>query len=125
MHSCRFSHNSNPAATIDPNRSGTDVACTVTPTDRPHVSTREIGHEDHQLKVTLQHIKPNIWRRIQVRSNSTLYKLHYTLQIVMGWPDSHMHQFVVDGVLYGESTPNFDFNVVSERRTPLSDLVSA
>lgn len=60
-----------------------------------------------------------------MRSNSTLYKLHYTLQIVMGWPDSHMHQFVVDGVLYGESTPNFDFNVVSERRTPLSDLVSA
>ena len=80
--------------------------------------------EIYQLKVTLRHVKPNIWRRIQVRSNTTLYKLHYTLQIAMGWTDSHMHQFVVDGVLYGESTPGFDFNVVSERRTRLCDVVN-
>ena len=63
----------------------------------------------YQLKVTLKHSKPPIWRRIQVRSDITLYKLHQTLQIAMGWTNSHLHQFLVVGVFNGEPELVLDF----------------
>ena len=55
----------------------------------------------YQFKITLQDIQPLIWRRIQVR-NCTLNKLHEHIQTVMGWTNSHLHQFVIEGVLYGD-----------------------
>ena len=54
-----------------------------------------------QLNLTLQESKPPIWRRIQVKRSITLAKLHHILQLVMGWTDSHLHQFMVNGVYYG------------------------
>ena len=49
----------------------------------------------YQLKVTLLHSQPPIWRRFQVESAVTLQRMHRLLQIVMGWTDSHMHGFRV------------------------------
>jgi len=54
----------------------------------------------YQLKVTLDGIRPLIWRRIQVRGDITLFKLHKILQVVMGWQDYHLHQFVINGESY-------------------------
>lgn len=78
----------------------------------------------YQLKVTLRHSKPPIWRRLQVRSDTTLYKLHHILQIAMGWTNSHLHQFIAYGVYYGEPDPYLEMDVVSERRTRLHQIVS-
>jgi len=50
-----------------------------------------------QLKVTLRGIRPPIWRRLLVPADTTLPRLHRALQIAMGWQDSHMHEFRVDG----------------------------
>ncbi len=47
----------------------------------------------YDLKVTLQGVRPPVWRRIKVRSDITLEGLHRVLQVVMGWSDSHMHAF--------------------------------
>ena len=49
----------------------------------------------YQLKVTLLHSQPPIWRRFQVESAVTLQRIHRILQVVMGWTDSHMHGFRV------------------------------
>jgi hypothetical protein len=54
-----------------------------------------------QLRVWLREISPAIWRRLLVRSDSTLADLHYTLQIAMGWTDIHLHQFLIHGKRYG------------------------
>lgn len=54
----------------------------------------------YQLKVTLKNTKPAVWRRIQV-PDGTLGELHAILQVVMGWQESHLHQFVVHGDYYG------------------------
>ncbi len=59
----------------------------------------------YQLKVVLLGISPMIWRRIGVRSNSTIADLHYIIQIAMGWKDEHLHQFLIHGVHYGISYP--------------------
>jgi hypothetical protein len=55
----------------------------------------------YQFKVTLLHISPLIWRRILVKSDTTIADFHYILQTVMGWDDDHLHQFVVYGKSYG------------------------
>ena len=46
-----------------------------------------------QIKITLKNIKPPIWRRILVAPEIKLHRLHDVLQIVMGWTNSHLHQF--------------------------------
>jgi hypothetical protein len=49
----------------------------------------------HELKITLRRSKPPIWRRVAVPSDIKLSDLHIVIQIVMGWSNSHLHQFVV------------------------------
>ncbi len=61
----------------------------------------------YELKVTLRDTRPPIWRRVRVRSDVTLAKLHTILQYVMGWTDSHMHQFVAADRVYGRIDPEF------------------
>jgi hypothetical protein len=54
----------------------------------------------YQLKITLRDISPPIWRRLQVRSDMRLSRLHEILQLTMGWTDSHLHQFEDDDWIY-------------------------
>ena len=57
--------------------------------------------EIYQIKVALSGSQPLIWRRIHVKDDTTLAKLHRILQCVMGWEDSHLHRFVIEGEYYG------------------------
>lgn len=47
------------------------------------------------LRVELQDIEPLIWRRIVVSNQWTFAALHHYLQWIMGWQDSHAHEFRV------------------------------
>lgn len=47
-----------------------------------------------QLHVSLNDIEPPIWRRFWVEETITLGRLHEVLQIVMGWENDHLHQFI-------------------------------
>lgn len=78
----------------------------------------------YQLKVSLKDSKPPIWRRILVDQDSSLGKLHHILQIAMGWEESHLHQFVADGVCYGRPDPGFDFEVEDEQKTKLGQIAT-
>lgn len=57
--------------------------------------------EVYQLRIALREISPAIWRRALVRSDSTIADLHYTLQLAMGWSDSHLNCFIIHGKDYG------------------------
>lgn len=46
-----------------------------------------------QFRVTLEEIKPKIWRRIVVPSNYSMWDLHVAIQDSMGWLDYHLHEF--------------------------------
>lgn len=72
-----------------------------------------------QLKVTLRGVRPPVWRRLVVPSSFTLAELHLVFQTAMGWTDSHLHGFDVDGVLYGD-VEEFDGKLGHETRTRLS-----
>ncbi len=55
----------------------------------------------YQFRITLKGVTPPIWRRTQTR-DCTLDKLHERIQTSMGWTNSHLHQFKINGVLYGD-----------------------
>ena len=59
--------------------------------------------ETFQFRLYLRKISPIIWRRILMRSDSTIADLHHTLQIVMGWDDYHLHEFLIRSKRYGIS----------------------
>lgn len=48
-----------------------------------------------RLKITLKHVKPAIWRRIEVPASYTFWALHVAIQDAMGWFDCHLHVFRV------------------------------
>jgi len=76
----------------------------------------------YQLKVVLLGISPIIWRRLLVRSDSTIADLHDTLQITFGWSDDHLHCFIIHGRQYGIAyLGGIDFRD-DPRRIKLSDL---
>ena len=76
-----------------------------------------------QFRIALLAIQPPIWRRIQVPGTMTLPRVHRVFQVVMGWTDSHLHEFVVRGQRYGvmsrDGTP---YHVVPERSIPLYEI---
>jgi len=43
-------------------------------------------------------ISPLIWRRLLVRSDSSIANLHATLLTGVGWNDEHLHRFVIQGL---------------------------
>ena len=58
----------------------------------------------YELKITLCGSKPPIWRRVQVPGGIKLNHFHDVLQIVMGWTDSHLHQFGSGSRYHGPET---------------------
>ena len=56
-----------------------------------------------QVHVTLDGIEPVIWRRLVVPLATTLADLHRILQAAMGWTDSHLHEFDIGGLRYGDT----------------------
>jgi hypothetical protein len=57
--------------------------------------------EVDQLHIWLSSISPMIWRRVLVRSHTTIADLHVIIQILFGWSDEHLHQFIIHGKRYG------------------------
>lgn len=55
----------------------------------------------YQIHTWIREISPMIWRRLLVRSDSTIADLHHILQIAFGWTDSHLHRFHIRGQDYG------------------------
>ncbi len=51
-----------------------------------------------QFKITLRHIRPPIWRRIQVPAAYSFWDLHVAIQDGMGWLDYHLHEFLIRAV---------------------------
>jgi Plasmid pRiA4b ORF-3-like protein len=79
----------------------------------------------YELKITLRGSNPAIWRRVQVPGSIQLNRLHDVFQVVMGWTDSHLHQFIDAPIVY--SVPSGDdysrVERLDERRFCLADIL--
>ncbi len=76
----------------------------------------------YQLHILLLKISPAIWRRVLVPSDQSLADLHHTLQIVMGWDDTHLHRFLIHGKTHGISREGGLWFCSDPKQIQLSDL---
>ena len=83
----------------------------------------EIPVEVYVVKVTLLGTSPPVWRRILVPRDITLHHLHRTLQTVMGWTNSHLHQFVVPRQRISVPRSRVWNKVANENRARLGELI--
>jgi Plasmid pRiA4b ORF-3-like protein len=81
--------------------------------------------EAYQIKIVLLDTHPPVWRRVLVPREITLRQLHRIVQTVMGWTDSHIHQFIFEGQRYSDPKYRLETGVIDERKTKLSDLIFA
>ena len=67
------------------------------------------SHQNHSgtfytLKIALNHIEPQIWRRVRL-PDVALADLHDVIQVAMGWDDYHLHEFRVGRDRYQPPPP--------------------
>jgi hypothetical protein len=89
------------------------------------IETRGSGAGLYQMKVTLKWTKPPIWRRVVVREDLKLDRLHWVIQLAMGWTNSHLHQFITGVQSYGVPDPDYDdmgTKMLNEKRYTVADL---
>ena len=80
----------------------------------------------YELRITLQEIRPPIWRLVQVPDTLRLSRLHDMLQTVIGWTDSHLDRFEKDGKHWGvpERDGDDSIEIIDESRTMIGDVLT-
>ena len=78
----------------------------------------------YQIKISLKNIKPVIWRRFIVDDNIKLPEFHKVIQTVMGWTNSHLHQFIINERFYGEPDEDSFEEIVDYRKLKLKSVLS-
>lgn len=62
-----------------------------------------------RIHIRLDHIKPAIWRRVEVPLTTSLKGLHDVIQAVMLFQDYHLFEFNAGGKRYAVPDPEWDF----------------
>ena len=63
----------------------------------------------YRIKIVLKESNPKIWRRIVVPSDLLLSDFHKIIQTIMGWTNTHLHQFIKDNTFYVPKYPEDAF----------------
>jgi len=83
------------------------------------------AHTIARLKITLDHVKPAVLRRVEVPFDISLDRLHQVIQGAMGWTNSHLYEIRAGGI--GWSTPLPDLDGASDfldaRKAKLDDVI--
>jgi hypothetical protein len=82
-----------------------------------------MSHKVFELEVKLRGIEPPVWRRLEVPGASSLEDVHFAVQVAMGWTNSHLHQFDIDGTHYGMVDIDEAPELEDERAYSLEDVV--
>ena len=77
-----------------------------------------------QLKIALNGTKPTIWRRVLVKDSISFYRLHMIIQNVMGWWNSHLHEFSVNGLRIGDPYDDDTGEVTDSKKVRLEEFLS-
>ncbi|MDX1805524.1 MAG: plasmid pRiA4b ORF-3 family protein [Paenisporosarcina sp.] len=50
----------------------------------------------YQFLITLDHVRPKVWRRVIVPATLDFYDLHSVIQTAVGWTNSHLFNFLIE-----------------------------
>ncbi len=84
---------------------------------------RQTGALIYELQVTLDQIRPPIWRRFTVPAAITLEQFHAALLAVMGWSGAHLYEFLVRRARYGDPDALLDSAVAPAAARTLVNAV--
>jgi len=88
-----------------------------------------MAHKIYQIQIALKGFKPKIWRRLLIPSDLLLSDFHKIIQTTMGWTNSHLHQFIKNGIFYTERMVDDDtwgeMNDVDYKEIKISDLLKS
>ena len=54
-----------------------------------------------ELRVTLRHVEPAVWRSLRVPADLPLSVVHEVLQAAFGWKNCHLHDFRMGDIRFG------------------------
>ena len=80
--------------------------------------TTPTSAQAYQLKISLDRMRPPVWRRVLLPATATLAELHEVIQVVMEWDEDHLHAFTVGRRSYGDL--NFDGDYDDEEQLRLT-----
>jgi len=63
-----------------------------------------------RLKITLDYVKPQVMRRIEMPFGLSLECLHLAIQSAFGWANDHLWEFRVGDVAWGPADPDDEFD---------------
>jgi hypothetical protein len=72
------------------------------------------GQSIVRLRITLEEVRPVVWRRLLVPGSVRLVKLHTMIQASMGWTDSHLHAFRIGQSTFGSHIDDFPADELDE-----------
>lgn len=78
-----------------------------------------------ELRVTLRHIEPPVWRTVRVPADVMLVVLHEVLQTAFGWKNCHLHEFRVGDIRFGMIDADDERFSVDERAAPIGAVARA
>jgi hypothetical protein len=77
-----------------------------------------------RLKITLDDVKPQVMRRVDVPLTIKLDRLHLVLQAAMGWTNSHLWVIRTGEVSWGpQADDDFDNEALDARKTRLIEVL--
>jgi hypothetical protein len=62
-----------------------------------------------RIRIALNDIEPEIWRRVEVPLDINLKALHDVIQAAMAWQDYHLFEFKIAEKVYGLPDPEWDY----------------
>lgn len=65
--------------------------------------------KSYQFLVTLNYVKPKVWRRFLVPTTFDFFEFHSVIQTTVGWTNSHLFNFLID-----DSTNNKTIELVAD-----------
>ncbi|MCM3733141.1 plasmid pRiA4b ORF-3 family protein [Fictibacillus nanhaiensis] len=72
----------------------------------------------YQVKITLEHVQPSIYRRLLIPDNIPFTKFHKIIQTAFGWGNQHLYLFDLPDYIIKEKDPYFTFD--KEEKHPVS-----
>jgi hypothetical protein len=60
------------------------------------------------FRIHLIGTEPLVTRTFKVSAKTTMYELHHIIQVVMGWTNSHLYQFNVEGQVIADTRLVYD-----------------
>lgn len=59
-----------------------------------------------RVRIELEGTDPLVWRELDLPLSTTLAALHDIIQVVIGWWDYHLYEFVIRDRIYSVPSPD-------------------